>query len=167
MLRHFIEQHASVAVTPHEASPLLMPEAAVQQHFPGHTKAGLAFVLIDGVGDVGIQQLGFKTPLQQASVPFLDAVSGKFAFMLHLMSPSLPRQITASDAPAMSCCRCRAEWAAGPCRAWFGLWQRHCSPVHTRIQPAQVRTPTFDSQRLCWDLQTLLTCLTHLHSCLP
>ena len=41
--------------------------------------AGLAFVLIDGVGDVGIAELGGRTPLQHAEVPFLDAVSSMHA----------------------------------------------------------------------------------------
>lgn len=36
----------------------------------------LAFVLIDGVGDVSIPQFGFKTPLEVANLPHLDAVAG-------------------------------------------------------------------------------------------
>lgn len=36
----------------------------------------VAFVLIDGVGDVTIHQLGGRTPLQAASLPHLDAVAG-------------------------------------------------------------------------------------------
>ena len=126
-----------------------MPEAPVLQQGHEHTKAGLAFVLIDGVGDVGIQQLGFKTPLQQARVPFLDAVSGWSACTLLCISPSLPYPCNATDAPAMLCCRCRAEWAAGPRRAWPGLRQRHCSPVHTRIQPSQVCFTLNSSWQLC------------------
>ncbi len=36
----------------------------------------VAFVLIDGVGDVTIPQLGGRTPLQAASLPHLDALAG-------------------------------------------------------------------------------------------
>ena len=38
--------------------------------------SGIAFVLIDGVGDVNIAELGFLTPLQAASTPTLDANAG-------------------------------------------------------------------------------------------
>ena len=37
----------------------------------------LAFVLIDGVGDVSVPPLGEQTPLQAAHIPFLDVLSGK------------------------------------------------------------------------------------------
>lgn len=33
-------------------------------------------LLIDGLGDVSIPELEFKTPLQKARTPFLDAVAG-------------------------------------------------------------------------------------------
>ncbi len=36
----------------------------------------IAFVLIDGVGDVTIPQLGNRTPLEAADVPHLDAIAG-------------------------------------------------------------------------------------------
>ncbi|XP_050381574.1 uncharacterized protein LOC126798607 [Argentina anserina] len=38
-------------------------------------KRRVAFVLIDGVGDVSIPKLGFKTPLQAAKVSNLDAIA--------------------------------------------------------------------------------------------
>ena len=37
----------------------------------------VAFVLIDGVGDVSIPRLGFKTPLEASKTPILDAIAGK------------------------------------------------------------------------------------------
>ena len=36
----------------------------------------VAFVLVDGIGDVTIPQLGNRTPLQAADVPHLDAIAG-------------------------------------------------------------------------------------------
>jgi 2,3-bisphosphoglycerate-independent phosphoglycerate mutase len=43
-------------------------------------KNKVAFVLIDGVGDVTIPCLGFKTPLETAKTPVLDAIAGKYKF---------------------------------------------------------------------------------------
>ncbi|GAV60056.1 Metalloenzyme domain-containing protein/PhosphMutase domain-containing protein [Cephalotus follicularis] len=42
---------------------------------PLEPKRRVAFVLIDGVGDVSLPRLGFKTPLQAAKVPILDAIA--------------------------------------------------------------------------------------------
>jgi 2,3-bisphosphoglycerate-independent phosphoglycerate mutase len=39
-------------------------------------KSCIAFVLIDGVGDVSVPSLNDQTPLQFADVRFLDAVAG-------------------------------------------------------------------------------------------
>ena len=39
----------------------------------------LAFVLIDGIGDVVVPILGGKTPLQAAHIPVLDAIAGRHA----------------------------------------------------------------------------------------
>jgi hypothetical protein len=36
----------------------------------------VAFVLIDGIGDVSIPALGGKTPLEAAQTPFMDAIAG-------------------------------------------------------------------------------------------
>lgn len=36
----------------------------------------VAFVLVDGIGDVTIPQLGNRTPLEAADVPHLDAIAG-------------------------------------------------------------------------------------------
>jgi 2,3-diphosphopglycerate-independent phosphoglycerate mutase len=44
-------------------------------HPPQQPKRRVAFVLIDGVGDVSIPRIGFKTPLQAAKVPNLDAIA--------------------------------------------------------------------------------------------
>lgn len=38
-------------------------------------KRRVAFVLIDGLGDVSLPRFGYKTPLQVAKVPHLDAVA--------------------------------------------------------------------------------------------
>ena len=36
----------------------------------------IAFVLIDGLGDVSIPELGNRTPLEAAHTPHLDAIAG-------------------------------------------------------------------------------------------
>ncbi len=36
----------------------------------------VAFVLIDGLGDVSIPELGNRTPLEAAHTPHLDAIAG-------------------------------------------------------------------------------------------
>jgi len=38
-------------------------------------KRRVAFVLIDGVGDVSLPRLGLKTPLEAANLPNLDAIA--------------------------------------------------------------------------------------------
>ncbi|KAI5559156.1 hypothetical protein BDE02_17G090700 [Populus trichocarpa] len=40
-----------------------------------HPKRRVAFILIDGLGDVSLPRLGYKTPLQAAKVPNLDAIA--------------------------------------------------------------------------------------------
>lgn len=42
---------------------------------PGNPKRRVAFVLIDGLGDVSIPRIGYKTPLQAAKIPNLDAIA--------------------------------------------------------------------------------------------
>jgi hypothetical protein len=42
---------------------------------PLHTR--IAFLLIDGVGDVSVPRLGHRTPLQVADTPTLDAIAGE------------------------------------------------------------------------------------------
>lgn len=42
----------------------------------------VAFVLIDGIGDVNIACLGNKTPLQAAHTPYLDAIAGTICYSL-------------------------------------------------------------------------------------
>ena len=36
----------------------------------------IVFVLIDGIGDVGVAEFGGRTPLQAARTPVMDAVAG-------------------------------------------------------------------------------------------
>lgn len=38
-------------------------------------KKRVAFVLVDGLGDVSLPMFGYKTPLQAAKVPHLDAIA--------------------------------------------------------------------------------------------
>jgi 2,3-bisphosphoglycerate-independent phosphoglycerate mutase len=38
----------------------------------------ILFILIDGVGDVGIPQFGGKTALCHANTPFLDIITGVY-----------------------------------------------------------------------------------------
>ena len=40
-------------------------------------RARIAFLLIDGVGDVSVARLRQRTPLQVARTPALDAVAGE------------------------------------------------------------------------------------------
>ncbi|KAH7532837.1 hypothetical protein FEM48_Zijuj04G0064800 [Ziziphus jujuba var. spinosa] len=42
---------------------------------PQQLKRRVAFVLIDGLGDVSLPKFGFKTPLQAANLPHLDAIA--------------------------------------------------------------------------------------------
>uniref|UniRef100_A0A2P2J3H0 Metalloenzyme domain-containing protein n=1 Tax=Rhizophora mucronata TaxID=61149 RepID=A0A2P2J3H0_RHIMU len=42
---------------------------------PKEPKRRVAFVLIDGLGDVSLPRFGYKTPLQAANVPNLDAIA--------------------------------------------------------------------------------------------
>ncbi|KAF5748882.1 hypothetical protein HS088_TW04G00843 [Tripterygium wilfordii] len=42
---------------------------------PQEPKKRVAFVLIDGLGDVSLPMLNYKTPLQAANVPYLDAIA--------------------------------------------------------------------------------------------
>ncbi|KAJ0253980.1 Metalloenzyme domain-containing protein [Hirschfeldia incana] len=47
----------------------------MEQGGGGEVKKRVAFVLIDGLGDVSIPRLGYKTPLQAANIPNLDAIA--------------------------------------------------------------------------------------------
>ena len=47
----------------------------------------LAFVLIDGIGDVSIPELGNRTPLEAAHCPNLDAIAGVPSRMLRAVVP--------------------------------------------------------------------------------
>ncbi|KAK6230762.1 hypothetical protein QUC31_002280 [Theobroma cacao] len=42
---------------------------------PQQPKKRVAFVLIDGLGDVSIPRFGYKTPLQAANIPNMDAIA--------------------------------------------------------------------------------------------
>lgn len=52
-----------------------MSSILVQMGNNQHPKRRVAFVLVDGVGDVSIPKFGLKTPLQVAKVPNLDAIA--------------------------------------------------------------------------------------------
>ena len=43
---------------------------------------GTAFVLLDGIGDVNIPDLGSMTPLNAAWTPTLDAIAGTSCYIL-------------------------------------------------------------------------------------
>eukprot|EP00884_Botryococcus_braunii_P022159 jgi/Botrbrau1/8627/Bobra.0196s0021.2 len=60
----------------------------------------IAFILIDGVGDVNVRQFGFLTPLQLANVPTLDAVSA--AGLNGLIDPVEPGLACGSDTAHLS-----------------------------------------------------------------
>ena len=51
---------------------------------PDKARSAVAFVLIDGAGDVGVPELGGRTPLQAARTPVLDAIAGGPAWRLTL-----------------------------------------------------------------------------------
>jgi len=53
-------------------------------------RSKVAFVLIDGVGDVNIPSLGFKTPLQAARTEILDAVAGRFPSVCSSLASASP-----------------------------------------------------------------------------
>ncbi|KAA8530521.1 hypothetical protein F0562_005230 [Nyssa sinensis] len=40
-----------------------------------HPKRRVAFLLIDGLGDVSLPSFGYKTPLQVAKIPNLDVIA--------------------------------------------------------------------------------------------
>lgn len=50
-----------------------------------HPKKRVAFVLIDGLGDVSLPRFGYQTPMQAAKIPNLDAIAS--AGVSGLMDP--------------------------------------------------------------------------------
>jgi 2,3-bisphosphoglycerate-independent phosphoglycerate mutase len=56
----------------------------------------LAFVLIDGIGDVALPQLEDLTPLQVASTPVLDSIAGMHQPLLACISCVFVRSALAS-----------------------------------------------------------------------
>ncbi|EFJ17030.1 hypothetical protein SELMODRAFT_268500 [Selaginella moellendorffii] len=60
----------------------------------------VAFVLVDGIGDVSIPELGWKTPLEAASTPNLDAIAT--AGISGLMDPVEPGLACGSDTAHLS-----------------------------------------------------------------
>lgn len=60
----------------------------------------VAFVLIDGLGDVSIPRYGYKTPLQVAKTPSLDAIAA--AGVNGLMDPVEPGLACGSDTAHLS-----------------------------------------------------------------
>lgn len=91
-----------------------------------HTSARLAFVLIDGVGDVNTPSMGNLTPLQAAHTPCLSAVSGeqhsssKAVLCLIVVDACCKvSKVTALGLQAVvQTDRCGPEWIAGSCGAW-------------------------------------------------
>ena len=57
-------------------APTDMP--CISSQAPADPATRLAFVLIDGLGDTSVSQLGDRTPLQAANTPILDGVAGYF-----------------------------------------------------------------------------------------
>lgn len=51
----------------------------------------VAFVLIDGLGDVSIPELGNRTPLEAAHTPFLDAIAGGWRILGYSSAPDARR----------------------------------------------------------------------------
>lgn len=64
------------------------------------SKRRVAFVLIDGLGDVSIPRYGYKTPLQVAETPSLDAIAA--AGVNGLMDPVEPGLACGSDTAHLS-----------------------------------------------------------------
>jgi len=70
-----------------------------------HSREKVAFILIDGIGDVSIPSLGYTTPLEVAHTPVLDAIAGEtrtahrhhFARHLQGLIPRLQTNITTRD----------------------------------------------------------------------
>eukprot|EP00899_Mesostigma_viride_P027477 jgi/Mesvir1/7914/Mv26581-RA.4 len=60
----------------------------------------VVFVLVDGIGDVAIPSLGFRTPLQATELPFFDAIAA--AGLNGLMDPVEPGLACGSDTAHMS-----------------------------------------------------------------
>lgn len=53
-------------------------------------KSRVAFILVDGLGDVGIPSLGFKSPVEAAKTPNLDALaSGGISGLMDPVEPGL------------------------------------------------------------------------------
>jgi hypothetical protein len=82
-----------------KARPLL-PAMAAAAGGKGTTKSRVAFVLVDGVGDVTIPSLSGRTPLEAASAPRLDAVAA--AGVVGLMDPVEPGLACGSDTAHLS-----------------------------------------------------------------
>jgi hypothetical protein len=79
------------------------------------------FVLIDGVGDVTIPSLG-KTPLQQANIPNLDKLAGKYDSLVFFYFFTYYKY------------RKWFDGTVGSGGTWFGLWIRYCPHVITWIR---------------------------------
>lgn len=66
----------------------------------GPRRSRVAFVLVDGIGDVSVPSLGGRTPLEAASAPRLDAVAA--AGVTGLMDPVEPGLACGSDTAHLS-----------------------------------------------------------------
>ena len=89
-------------------------------------------LLIDGLGDVSVRELGDRTPLQVAQTPYLDALAGSRDDGLPLYS-------------AIRCFSQWRQWFDGSSRAWHCMWQRYGTFVSSGIRPNDVRGVVHDS----------------------
>ena len=112
----------------------------------------VAFVLIDGVGDVTVPALGGRTPLQAAALPHLDAVAGA-PRQLRLPCDARSKLVHTCAAPAgtprASSMHTRSALPFKPCSRWVdgahgsgrtraGLRLRHRPPVPVWVRPPHV-----------------------------
>ncbi|KAG1420722.1 hypothetical protein G6F57_023623 [Rhizopus arrhizus] len=65
-------------------------------------KRKLLIFLIDGIGDVAVPELGFKTPLQVARTPWMDKLADAEYGWNGLLDPVEPGLACGSDVAHMS-----------------------------------------------------------------
>lgn len=84
-------------------------------------KRKLLIFLIDGIGDVAVPELGFKTPLQVAHTPWMDKLAGKQKLCKLRVYDILIRR------------RIRLERFIRSRRTRASLWIRRCAHVNPRL----------------------------------
>ncbi|PRQ33038.1 putative phosphoglycerate mutase (2,3-diphosphoglycerate-independent) [Rosa chinensis] len=100
---------------------------------PQQPKRRVAFLLIDGMGDVSIPKLGFKTPLQAAKLPNLDAIAS--AGVNGLMDPVEVGLGCGSDTAHLSLMVTTLGYITGAAvhlSPWEQGWQCHQVTLHLR-----------------------------------